>query len=429
MKRLNFRKIKRQVKGITLIALVVTIIVLLILATVAINLTIGNNGIFKRAQMTTYKTDIGTIKEELELKKMEGFLDKINIITLKIDDLNISDSLKNKFRDKLIIWDILYYNVDAVPDAEERKWLEEMDIYPVTDEVRLSILFLGEDGKGRPVNSITEEEISNQLKEGKLTYLSQFQTGIQEGLPQFNIYAKYKEVVYRIKTHPTFKNTSIDMITENVDIVYTPQGKEGEDLSTLTGEDKHSGWIILYDNRDKDGTVEAVSPKALGSLTLGYLDEEAISAENKNIDRAIYSYNNAVDRLNQYCEEQVSDEIRNDSKVKGIRSIGGPKEDTSDYYQLEGIYNKRGKVGDNNYEQDLIRMSYFINDTDSSNVWMASRMISQYGDNGNIIFGIRWYGYNAQTKVSSGSVETLWDTSGNANNCSYKVRPVIKVEI
>ena len=36
--------------GITLIALVVTIIVLLILAGVAISLSIGNNGIFQKAQ-------------------------------------------------------------------------------------------------------------------------------------------------------------------------------------------------------------------------------------------------------------------------------------------------------------------------------------------------------------------------------------------
>ena len=43
----RLRKLQKEVKGITLIALVVTIIVLLILAGVAINLTIGNNGIFK----------------------------------------------------------------------------------------------------------------------------------------------------------------------------------------------------------------------------------------------------------------------------------------------------------------------------------------------------------------------------------------------
>ncbi len=44
------KKCKKQVKGITLIALVVTIIVLLILAGIALNLTIGENGLFTRAQ-------------------------------------------------------------------------------------------------------------------------------------------------------------------------------------------------------------------------------------------------------------------------------------------------------------------------------------------------------------------------------------------
>ena len=40
----------KKERGITLVALVVTIIVLLILAGVAISLTIGQNGIFQRAQ-------------------------------------------------------------------------------------------------------------------------------------------------------------------------------------------------------------------------------------------------------------------------------------------------------------------------------------------------------------------------------------------
>ena len=48
-KKTIMKKLKREVKGITLIALVVTIIVLLILAGVALNLTIGQNGIFSRA--------------------------------------------------------------------------------------------------------------------------------------------------------------------------------------------------------------------------------------------------------------------------------------------------------------------------------------------------------------------------------------------
>ena len=43
-------KLKAKNKGVTLIALIITIIILLILAGVTINLTIGENGIFKAAK-------------------------------------------------------------------------------------------------------------------------------------------------------------------------------------------------------------------------------------------------------------------------------------------------------------------------------------------------------------------------------------------
>ena len=44
-------------KGITLVALVVTIVVLLILAGVSINLILGDNGIVKKAQEAREKTE------------------------------------------------------------------------------------------------------------------------------------------------------------------------------------------------------------------------------------------------------------------------------------------------------------------------------------------------------------------------------------
>lgn len=54
-------------KGITLIALVVTIIVLLILAGVAIAMLTGDNSILKRAQSTKPYTTIGAAKDEVGL--------------------------------------------------------------------------------------------------------------------------------------------------------------------------------------------------------------------------------------------------------------------------------------------------------------------------------------------------------------------------
>ena len=53
--------------GITLIALVITIIILLILAGIVINLTIGENGIIKKAQQAGINYEEAGAREKLEL--------------------------------------------------------------------------------------------------------------------------------------------------------------------------------------------------------------------------------------------------------------------------------------------------------------------------------------------------------------------------
>ena len=73
---LNIKKIKKQVKGITLIALVVTIIVLLILAGVAINLTIGQNGIFSKAQDAANTWRNAETNEQLALQEGADLIDQ-----------------------------------------------------------------------------------------------------------------------------------------------------------------------------------------------------------------------------------------------------------------------------------------------------------------------------------------------------------------
>ena len=77
MKRTIKKKEKTNSKGITLIALVITIIVLLILAGVTINLTLGENGIFRTAEMAGKNY---TQAQEQELAGLAGFENTINNI-------------------------------------------------------------------------------------------------------------------------------------------------------------------------------------------------------------------------------------------------------------------------------------------------------------------------------------------------------------
>ena len=90
MKKKNgLKNIKKEVKGITLVALVVTIIVLIILAGVAISLTIGNNGIFERAGNSADKYKEASKNEEDEMKNAVNFID--NYLLGKENDDESSD--------------------------------------------------------------------------------------------------------------------------------------------------------------------------------------------------------------------------------------------------------------------------------------------------------------------------------------------------
>ena len=54
-------------KGITLVALIITIIVLLILAGVSISLVVGDNGVMNQAQKASQRTDLASAQSALEL--------------------------------------------------------------------------------------------------------------------------------------------------------------------------------------------------------------------------------------------------------------------------------------------------------------------------------------------------------------------------
>ena len=69
------KNIRKQEKGITLIALVVTIIVLLILAGISITMLTGQNGILNRAAEAKEKTGVA---QEDESQKLKGYEDTIN---------------------------------------------------------------------------------------------------------------------------------------------------------------------------------------------------------------------------------------------------------------------------------------------------------------------------------------------------------------
>ncbi len=118
-------------KAITLVALIITIIVMLILVGVTVNVAL-DGGLFEKAKKATYLTEISEIQEQLEVEKAIKIAENGGNVPEKynftFEDLDISSKLKNKYKDKLSISDgNLYYN-DTVTNSTEQSWLNEMNV-------------------------------------------------------------------------------------------------------------------------------------------------------------------------------------------------------------------------------------------------------------------------------------------------------------
>ena len=106
MKKLNL-KFKKNRKGITLIALVITIIVLLILAGVTIATLTGDNGILIRAKETKDKTELTTEKEAIVLSFMSREIDNQTELDNKynIGEMLYDRNLQNSNRWSIVVLD------------------------------------------------------------------------------------------------------------------------------------------------------------------------------------------------------------------------------------------------------------------------------------------------------------------------------------
>ena len=81
-------------KGITLIALVVTIIVLLILAGISISMLKGDNGIINQASDSKLETRAGNVKENVDLWKTDNKIRKKDNQTLISKEEMLNDLKK-----------------------------------------------------------------------------------------------------------------------------------------------------------------------------------------------------------------------------------------------------------------------------------------------------------------------------------------------
>ena len=125
---MKIRKKSVEDEGITLVALVVTIIILLILAGVTINMVLGQNGLIEKSKIAKGKYENAALDEKAQLKNATDLMDSLygDYSTVKVGDEVIkitAENAKNYYGYK-----VTNYNKEKDPDGVYRIFYYDAEV-------------------------------------------------------------------------------------------------------------------------------------------------------------------------------------------------------------------------------------------------------------------------------------------------------------
>ena len=161
----NKRERKQMQRGITLVALVITIVILIILATIAINMIFGENGLINRADEAKLEQSKAEAKQKLELVLADAYVEK-NINKEEYNQYEFLDQfVKNKTNNRgELKGDTAIYNGYAfeldrnVPELKDYVGIQEELKFP-----ELNVTFQNSDDKQTLNVTIKAKEEQNGI--------------------------------------------------------------------------------------------------------------------------------------------------------------------------------------------------------------------------------------------------------------------------
>ena len=447
----------RKQTGITLIALVITIVVLLILVAVTMNAAFGENGLIKQVDTAKEKNEIAEYVDDLNRKMLSARVNVLNEETKILEEIKTLVSEDDKYNDATIIENDEDNKFTVITkEGYKIEVTKDGAIYgenAETDNVTgiLKKYFLGESETGRPVYQIVD--LSNYPNSYKFineeTTIADASTSVlplngntgymTDKMTELYFYAEYDNEAYEIKSTIPTK----DYLSNNITTLNTVSVNKiilDEDAGKYVAYDYNNdgtmeNWLILYNNEING--LQLISEKVLGNVQLG----------GSTASETIQSYNNAVDILNTACDQLII----NRTAIQSVRNICSPLDKvdinematTSNYSNLgiwpmnnelyaTGYGNNKGKDRGNYWKEDLgklvaLKIIQAKNEkNENADYWLASRFVR--AEESDVSFGV-------QKAKANGTFDgtRLWDVESNDiviynTDINYGVRPVISLK-
>ena len=375
------RVIRRKEAGITLVALVITIVIIVILASVTISATFGDNGIIRQAELARDLASNSTIKEAEDMNAM-------------IDEYS----------------NIMSGGENPEPGPEEDTTPPTVEIVlGETTETSIAITVNATDDSGEIAKYVyhingkePQESTTNTYKYDGLTVGTEYTIKVEAYDKSGN---KGENSTTASTTKPNYPTVEAKL-------------KEG-DYVTYPSAQGDLKCIVLYDNTSGYG-VQLITSSCVGSdITLG---------KNGDFNGNKTVYNEAVGKLNE-----AAGEYNNSTYSTRARCVGSHPTNTSDTttyftssYSYMSSYNGQFKNGDENYYTDYKKMQAIRGGIHKigKTYWLASRIVSSSSSSSyfgvRIVFASGGLGSDGLCSVSSGDTNASSDSNG--------LRPVFILE-
>ena len=250
-------------RGITLIALVVTVIILIILASVSISMLIGQNGILNRASETKIQSTLGNVKEQLRMYSLENNITSNTVITeILLAEGKVKRTVQQGEDGKYYIYYALKENTfNSMNGLGTGNIASLKDVFLIDDN--LNIKYINNNGKGygdNIDNKILEDETEIRFSNKAFSkYVSKISGVTEENM-------KFKWM--KNQTNLTIGDSSIDSLE---DLIFFPN------LISLTiGDATHQSLAPKVETLNG---VENCSK--LENLTINYgIDKDYSSIKN-----------------------------------------------------------------------------------------------------------------------------------------------------
>ena len=359
--------LKKTEKGITLVALVVTIVVLLILAGVSINLVLGNNGIIAKAKDAETKSAEAS---QNDLKGMNALTEEMNNALGEKPKVDLS---------KYKIGDYVNYTYDTaenykITSATCGSSSNPADGIPQTTGLKWRILNIDE--ANGTVDLISENPT------GTGVYFSNI-LGYNNGPYLMNEICKAQ-----------YSNKSLGVNARSINLLdiekhLTPDGITKRNSYQYSSSTAKYGTTKTYTSSTKYPSLYANQKGAGPNITAA--NASTISQPDRTRGNDPYEESKAI----------AETEPTTDSTY----GTGNPLTVTQTYYDNVSF--------SNTYYGDAAKVL-----TSNSTFWVASRYVFTYS--GVAYFGLR----NASTNIDGYG---MFGTNGNAGNDNYRLRPVVSL--